>query len=133
MTPENRARLLKVLRRLQQPSSLAGFASLAVLVHVSAPQFAAATDLIGIIAGLLAVYFDDGSSVTAETTAEIGGRTYAYLQNSVVAGNSAAAVSLHASGAASSVEVAADMIRVGNRTGSAIGTDNSSPTTTTEN
>ncbi len=62
MTPDTRARIERVLRRLAQPSSMAGFGTLAVVAHVSAPQFAAATDAIAVAAGLLAVWFDDGSN-----------------------------------------------------------------------
>ena len=62
MTPDTRSRLVKVLQRLAQPSSMAGFATLAMVAHVSAPQFAALTDAVAVGAGLLAVWFDDGSS-----------------------------------------------------------------------
>jgi hypothetical protein len=64
MSPDTRNRLVKVLKRLSQPSSMAGFASLAVVAHVSAPQFAALTDTVAIAAGLLAVWFDDGSNAS---------------------------------------------------------------------
>lgn len=56
--------ILKALKILSQPSSMAGFASLAVIVHISAPQFQAITSAIAGVCAILAVVFDDGSNTS---------------------------------------------------------------------
>lgn len=53
-------KLLQLINRLREPSSLAGLAGIAILAGRSIPEVQAATDAAGLLLGALAVVLPEG-------------------------------------------------------------------------
>ena len=62
ITPATRAAFVRALKILSQPTSFAGLAALALLAHISAPQFATYANAIAGVCGFLAIVISDGSN-----------------------------------------------------------------------